>query len=421
VTSALVGVAIQEGFIKGVNQKVLDFFPEMKAKNPDPHLSDLAIEHLLTMSTGQAFPVSPNPYQAAPVDWVEQFLGNKTNTIVYEPGKPFLYTSGAPHTLSAIIQKTTGKTMADYAEKLFGPLGITEYAWLADQNGISFGNSWLRLKPVDMARFGYLYLHHGDWNGRQVVPQAWVEKSTQKHMETKGTMWNTAEEDGYGYLWWMNSFGGYSAHGYGGQFIFVVPESNLVAVFTGGFADPVFDTSYQLMKNYIIPAVKSNSPLAKNGPAYQALTARVKHVGTQPAKPVPPLPDMAKRISGKTWRLADGTTATLYFNATAEYSLTMKPPIPYKGEKHTLEYRGGLDDGYRVNKSINSVYGPCLVGCKGYWQDDHIFVHMEYAMDTGAIRIARCSFEKDKLTLEISDEFSGTSTSSGTVIATLEE
>jgi hypothetical protein len=272
-----------------------------------------------------------------------------------------------------------------------------------------------------MAKFGYLYLHHGVWNGRQVVPQAWVEQSTRKHIETQDTMSNTAEQDGYGYWWWMNSFGGYSAHGYSGQFIFVVPESNLVAVFTGGFADRVFDTSYQLMKNYILPAVKPNSPLAKNDSAYQTLTTRVKQVRAQTTKPVPPLPETAKQISGKTWRFADGTTATLYFNATPEYTLTMKPSTPYQGEKYTLEYRGGLDDGYRLNSGINSVYGSCIVGCKGYWQADHTFVHMEYATDTGALRIAKSSFEKDKLTVAFSDEFSGTSTPSGTVVATLEE
>ena len=134
-----------------------------------------------------------------------------------------------------------------------------------------------------------------------------------------------------------------------------------------------------------------------------------------------PVAGNSKADLGQDLATSDGTKATLYFNATAEYSLTMKSPTPYKGEAYTLEYRGGLDDGYRLNKSINTVYGPCLVGCKGYWQDDHTFVHMEYAIDAGAIRIARCSFETDKLTLEISNEFSGASTSSGTVIATLEE
>jgi CubicO group peptidase (beta-lactamase class C family) len=422
VTSALVGIAIQEGLIKGVDQKVLDFFPEMRVKNPDKRLGELTIGHLLSMTTGQAAAVSPNPYQKAPVDWVEKFLGNLANAIVYEPGTQFMYTSGGPHTLSAILQKVTGKPTADYAaEKLFGPLGITDYAWLADQNGITFGNSWLRLKPLDMARFGYLYLNNGAWNGRQVVPQAWVEQSTRKHIETKGTMLYDAEQDGYGYLWWMNGFGGYSAHGYGGQFIFVVPASNLVAVFTSGFADPLFDTAYELMKTYIIPAVKPNRPLAKNDAAYQALTARVKQVSTQSPKPVAPLPETARQVSGKTYKLPDGTRLTVYFDAATEYTLKIKPPAPNKGEDYVLEYRGGLDDVYRLNKSLNATYGPYVVGCKGTWQDERTFVHIEYPTDNISRTIAKATFGKDNLTIETSDEISGTSTPLDTIVATLEE
>jgi CubicO group peptidase (beta-lactamase class C family) len=422
VTSALVGIAIQEGLIEGVDQKVLDFFPELKAKNLNKRAVDLTIGHLLSMSTGHAAPVSPNPYQAAPVDWVEKFLGNPANPVIDEPGTQFLYTSGGPHTLSAILQKVTGKPAADYAaEKLFGPLGITEHAWLADQNGITFGNSWLRLKPLDMAKFGYLYLNNGVWNGRQVVPQAWVEQSTRKHIETKEVMPYGVEKDGYGYLWWMNSFGGYSAHGMGGQFIFVVPASNLVAVFTSGFADPMFDTAYELMKTYIIPAVKSNRPLAKNEAAYQALTARVNQVGTQSPKPVAPLPETARQVSGRTYKLQDGARLTAYFDAATEYTLKIKPPVPYKGEDYVLEYHGGLDDVYRLNKGIDAIYGPCVVGCKGAWQDERTFVHIEYPIDNISRTIFKAMFEKDSLTIEFSEEVSGTSTPLDTIVGTLEE
>jgi CubicO group peptidase (beta-lactamase class C family) len=422
VTSALVGIAIQEGLIKGVDQKVLDFFPELKAKNLNKRVGDLTIGHLLTMTTGHADAVSPNPYQPAPVDWVEKFLDNPANPVIDEPGTQFLYTSGGPHTLSAILQKVSGKPAADYAaEKLFGPLGIPEYAWLADQNGITFGNSWLRLRPLDMAKFGYLYLNNGDWNGQQVVPQAWVEQSTRKAVETKGTMFNNAEQDGYGYLWWMNSFGGYAAHGYGGQFIFVVPASALVAVFTSGFADSMFDTAYELMKTYIIPAVKPNRPLAKNDAAYQALAARVKQVGTQTPKPVAPLPEMARQVSGKTYNMQDGNRLTAYFDAATEYTLKIEPLGMYKGEEHVLELRGGLDDVYRLNQSIDGTYGPYIVGCKGTWQDERTFVHIDYPTDNISRIIVKATFEKDGLTIEPSEEISGTSTPLGTIAGTLEE
>jgi len=200
-----------------------------------------------------------------------------------------------------------------------------------------------------------------------------------------------------------------------------VPESNLVAVFTGGFADPVFDTSYELMKTYVIPTVKPDRPLAKNDPAYQALTARVKQASVQSPKPVPPLPETARQVSGNTYKLPDGTMLTVYFDAATEYALKIKPPVTDKDEAYVLEYRGGLDDIYRLNKSIHLTYGPYVVGCKGYWQDDHTFVHMECPTDNVSTTIAKATFEKDSLTIETSDDFSGTSTSHNTVVATLEE
>jgi CubicO group peptidase (beta-lactamase class C family) len=88
-----------------------------------------------------------------------------------------------------------------------------------------------------MAKLGYLP-HNGQWNGKQIVPAEWVHASTTKHMETKGLM-NAAEDDGYGYYWWIDSFGGYSAHGFGGQYVFVLPRLDMVVVFTGGLSDPI--------------------------------------------------------------------------------------------------------------------------------------------------------------------------------------
>ena len=419
VTSALVGIAIQEGYIGGVDQPVLDFFPEMGAKNPNPHLAQLTLEHLLTMSTGHVDYMTPTPYAPPPVDWVEKFLTDKTNTLVDEPGAAFLYTSGAAHTLSAVIQKATGKITADYAaEKLFGPLGIHEFTWLPDQNGISFGNSWLRLKALDMAKLGYLYLNQGAWAGKQVIPKTWIEKSTHKHIETQQAMFNSSEKDGYGYMWWMNGFGGYSAHGYGGQFIFVIPETHLVAVFTGGFNDSLFDTAYQLMKNYVIPATHARgAALARNEHANQDLSARLDQAGHPPKKAVPALPAIASRISGKTFQLPDGVQIVAFFDTSDEYILRVTYPAPAV----VLEYRGGLDDIYRLNQSVEPVLGPFTLAVKGAWTDAATFVHLEYPTDNVASNIITCHFTDDRLTLDVTDDFSGASTSHTTLEARLVE
>jgi CubicO group peptidase (beta-lactamase class C family) len=254
VTSALTGVAIQEGFLQGVHQKVVDFFPKYNKRSAQ--LDALTLEHLLTMSAGHRQALTPGTGKGNndSSNWVEIFM---EGDFVHEPGTVFQYDSGAAHIVSAILQEVTGKGTIDYArEKIFTPLGIKDFSWLSDFNGITYGNSLLNLRPLDMAKFGYLFLHEGEWDGQQLISKEWVGQSTVKYVDTLGKM-NKAEDDGYGYYWWMNGFGGYSAHGASGQFISIVPEMDLVAVFTGGFAVPEFPTNYELMKTLIIPAVKA--------------------------------------------------------------------------------------------------------------------------------------------------------------------
>ncbi len=232
VTSAMTGIAIRNGQIKSVRQNVLDFFPEIAMETKDKYLKDITVEHLLTMSAGFNTNTLPDFYNKdASFDSAKHIL--TYDSVLSKPGETFFYDSGLPHLMSAIIQKTSGLTLEAYAKTdLFGPLGITDYGWQSDPQGITTGNSGLILRPRDMAKLGYLYLHNGQWNGKQIVPAGWVQASTTVHMETKGLM-NAAEDDGYGYYWWIDSFGGYSAHGFGGQYIFVLPKLDMVVVFTG--------------------------------------------------------------------------------------------------------------------------------------------------------------------------------------------
>jgi CubicO group peptidase (beta-lactamase class C family) len=420
VTSALIGIAISEGFLIGVDQKVIDFFPEIRKKNPDPKLEKISLEHLLTMSTGQAFQVSPTPYKTKPIDWVEQFLANPSNTLVYEPGNVFMYTSGASHTMSAILQKATSRKLSEYAaEKLFKPLGIARYDWADDQNGITFGNSWLRLRPIDMAKFGYLYLNNGNWNGKQVIPADWVERSTRKHIETKGVQINAAEQDGYGYFFWMNGFGGYSVHGYGGQFVFVIPEMDLVAVFTGGYDDDVFDTSYTLMRDYILPAVKGDTLVPQNKEASARLTETIRTMANPSPTPVPALPAAAMHYSGKTFQLADGS-ARLSFTfkeGISTYHVRLDYVVDADGHTFTEEYDGGLDGICRVEKMADPVMGTTLNGVKGAWLDNATFEQTVISTDNVTNTAYTCHFENKKITLEVKNIFTGKITSKAILTA----
>jgi formylglycine-generating enzyme required for sulfatase activity/CubicO group peptidase (beta-lactamase class C family) len=401
LTAALVGIAIDEGHIESVDQKVLDFFPDIAQDVKSERLKNLTIEHLLTMSAGYNTRTIPYPWilsqKDASFDTISYILTH--NSILQEPGTGFFYDSGAPHVLSAIIQETTGITMQAYAqEKLFGPLGITDITWETDPRGITLGCTGLALSPRDMARIGYLYLNRGRLNGVQIVPGQWVDQSTTKHMETKGLM-NEAEDDGYGYLWWIDAFGGYSAHGAGGQYIFVIPGLDMVAVFTSGLANPDFPIPRTLMESFILPAATSTDPLPPSQ-ATSDLQAYIGQIENPEPRPVPPLPETAKRISGQTFQITDSPSPYC-----ETFSLTFDGGNVYRSESlwpggAVYVVMGGLDNRFYVNES--AVGGQVTkIALKGYWQDEKTFV--EYLKDLSQIDTVthKYTFEGDKLTLAV--------------------
>jgi CubicO group peptidase (beta-lactamase class C family) len=255
-TSALMGIAIQEGFVDSVEEKVLNYFPGREFANLDSRKRQINIEHLLTMTAGLEYDEWSTPYTSSQNDYnlmiqaedSVQFVLDKP--MVADPGAVWTYSTGATQILSAIIDYTTGDSTLDFAHNyLFGPLGITDVRWPADGQGINYGGSMMQLKPRDMAKFGYLYLHNGTWNNEQIVPAEWVKKST----ETITQHW---EHGGYGYQWWTYPpFGIYAAQGYNSQSIFVIPNHNMVVVFTANIGSS--NPEPGILFNYIIPAALS--------------------------------------------------------------------------------------------------------------------------------------------------------------------
>jgi CubicO group peptidase (beta-lactamase class C family) len=268
VTSALIGIAIDKGHIKGVNQPVLDFFPERVAKNLNDDKKAMTLENLLTMSSGldcrdnwryrwrgiQEMKRSP--------DWV-QFMIDLP--MAEKPGTKFNYCNGVTFLLSAIIHQETGMNALAFAEKLlFEPLGITDHWWSSNPRGITFGFSRLHLRPRDMAKIGYLYLNNGMWEDRQILSSQWIKDSTRQHISASGSL-------GYGYQWWTTDSHEYLAMGYGGQFIFVVPDKNIVAVFTSSLDIENIFVPFGLLQAYIIASVKSDKQLPENPQQVKAL------------------------------------------------------------------------------------------------------------------------------------------------------
>ena len=193
ITSILVGIAIDKGYIHSVRDNVLDFFPDyLDSISPiDPRMQMMTIEDLLTMRTGLDWwqPGSLNPEHNNPDNNGNQMWNSPdfiaytlSQPMAYTPGEVFSYCGGASHLLSAIITRQTGKSTFAFAqENLLDPLGITDIYWPKASEGTYVGAGGVRLKTIDMAKLGYLYLNNGSWNGRQIVSTEWVVNSTKTH------------------------------------------------------------------------------------------------------------------------------------------------------------------------------------------------------------------------------------------------
>jgi len=229
-TSALVGIAIAEGHIEGVDQSAADFVEEWRGTDKEK----ITLRHLLTLTSG--------------LDWQEGYSGvNDVTTmatsedhvahvlarpLAAEPGTRFLYSTGDPEVFSRILLVATGKEAEDYArEKIFDVIGMTKVTWLKDPKGHTTTYCCVNTTAREYARFGYLYLRGGRWEEKQVVPAEWVEESTQAYEEV-------SPSHGYGFLWHVPTFADvpskvFNAEGIKTKYIYVLPDPDIVAVRLG--------------------------------------------------------------------------------------------------------------------------------------------------------------------------------------------
>ncbi len=251
IISALVGIAIDEGLIESVDAHALDFFPDMVVSTDAARKGTITIEHLLTMTSGLSWEENNDPVNMKNTDdWV-QYVFDKP--MIFDAGTSYEYNSGNAHILSAILQNVTGMTTSEMADEyLFGPMGIADYEWDEDPQGITDGTGACELSTRDMAKFGYLYLNNGTWDTEQIVPAEWVATSQQSLATV-----NSIKD--YGYLWWIyRGVGAYNAVGFWARVISVIPEYDIVAVVTGydSYGNFLRDQWTEAITDYIIPAAQ---------------------------------------------------------------------------------------------------------------------------------------------------------------------
>lgn len=242
VTSILTGIAMEEGYISGLDQTLADFLPPIVGEIPADK-GQINLGHLLTMTCG--------------LEWHELDGGGEYSRWVrspdmiryvldldweHAPGEAFHYHTGSTHLLAVALAQATGSSLLDFARvHLFEPLGITDVEWWQDERGFYTGGMGLYLRATDLLKIGTVFLRDGVWNGNQVVPAGWVWESTSPHVVTENAVPFGPE---YGYLWWIGHGQGrdfYFANGYAGQIVLVAPDLDLVVVATSGWRSLTWD------------------------------------------------------------------------------------------------------------------------------------------------------------------------------------
>jgi len=281
VVGTLVGVALQEGKIASLDQKVLSFFPDHHANGPLQE--KLAIRHLLDMASGIQWREHPYNEQSDALklgrspNWVNFILDRPVNGT---PGEKFQYIAAAPHLLSAILTRSTGANAADYARHgLFKTLGIEDFVWSADPQGHTNGESSLRLRPRDMAKLGLLYARRGRWEDRQLLPLDWTATVFAGGLPTGYDPLSVPPT--YSRLWWTDASVPYvAAIGRHGQNIIALPEQDVVLVVTSKTADSSRRASaVDMVKRYLLSAVKGDIALAENPDGRARLDQAVRGLG----------------------------------------------------------------------------------------------------------------------------------------------
>jgi CubicO group peptidase (beta-lactamase class C family) len=353
--TTLIAIAADQGKID-LDGPMLSYFPVRTIANLDARKQAITVRNLAGMVNGMQSGCFSKDEETidemrSHPDWVQAALDRP---MVADPGTVFCYDSPGMHLLSAILEQATGQTALDFARaNLFGPLGIDEVVWRHDPQGINHGWGDLYLRPADAAKLGYLWLNHGVWEGRQIVPAQWVEDSAEAQIETH-------RSDKYGYGWWVAA-DSYAAVGRGGQLVRVNPALDVIVVTTG------LDLNSDDVERLLVSALTDGgTPLPANPEGDAQLQAMLAALAAAPAaKPVPPLPEVARTISGRliTFEPNAARVETMRFEFDDSAAAVLQ--VQLDDNQGILDWPIGLDGNFRLSSS-----GEAL---RGSWTDAQTF------------------------------------------------
>jgi alpha-glucosidase len=391
VIASLIGVAIDQGFIEGVNQPVADFFQDREVQNLDGNKRSITIEHLLTMTSGLSCQDPTLALQLAESeDWVQFMIDLPVEKV---PGEAFYECFFDSHLLSALLQEATGMTTLEYANQtLFEPLGITEVNWLSDPKGVNYGALGLQMSASDTAKLGLLFINGGLWDTQQLVPLDWLQISSSEHVST--------DLGGFGYGWWIDPSGAYYAREKRGQWLMLHPDRDLVVVFTSG-QRPRDATNMRILTRGFLIEAASPSPLPQNPEGVANLQAGLELVNVIPEpQPVPDLPPTAHSVSGKTY-VMDEVSETGWEEIRFAFPGGDEASIYVLAEEIGTEFYFGMDGLYRIPPEELGVPDSAIAAGRGWWEGENIFM-LDYDFIFGTDRnILKFTFEGNSVEVTV--------------------
>ncbi len=405
-TSTAIGFAVAEGKLN-VTDKVISFFPNDKPATVSANLAAMRIKDLLTMTTGHDKDTIGPLIAEKEGGWARKFL---SLPVEHEPGTHFLYNTGATYMLSAIVQKVTGQTVLNYLKpRLFEPLNIEGADWETDPEGINTGGFGLRVRTEDIAKFGQLYLQKGKWNGKQILPAAWVEEATSYQVPnaaktTPAHDWN----QGYGYQFWRSRHNTYRGDGAMGQYCLIFPEHDAVLAITsethdmGAILNQVWEILLPALKPTALPPdVKNQAILKQKLTSLSLLPAIVNNNSPK-----------ITGISGKTFKVQENPlkveTVAFAFNKNI-------CTVTFKDDKELYKIECGLQNWVK-NETRVPGNPPSFVAMEkknpqpkeklaafGTWTTPDIFTITWIFNQTPHSETITCYFENNAVRLEFKD------------------
>ena len=333
-TSTAIGIAEGEGLLS-IEDPVVSFFPDKVPANASEFVTDMKVRHLLAMASGHAEDTAP---ALTGPDKVRSFLSVPLDR---QPGSLFCYNQGCTFMLSAIITKLTGQRLVSYLRpRLFDPLGITQAHWLQTDEGIDWGATGLHVTTEAVAKLGQLYLQKGRWEGRQLVPQSYVARASNKQVDNSLASEEPDWQQGYGFQFWVCRYSAYRGDGAFGQFCVIVPGADAVIASTGQVRN--MQAVLDLFWEHLLPALSGRG--AVDNMADEQLAGRLDHLSTAviDARADPPLHAVTFARSGGLAPYTDGLSEVQVEPTPDGTRLT----VVIDGVGHSFDLRpGGWADG----------------------------------------------------------------------------